>query len=456
MNDRQEELRKLPSVDRLMQHPDVAVRLETDGREAVLDAIRTTLEKMRAEISAGSPYPGDAELVQRIQARLASTMRPTLRPVINATGVILHTNLGRAPLSEETLQAMRRVGLGYSNLEFDLEAGHRGSRYVHAESLLCRLSGAEAALLVNNNAGAVLLVLSALARGREVIISRGQLVEIGGGFRIPEVMAQSGATLVEVGTTNRTYVSDYAAAITERTAALMRVHSSNFRVIGFTHQPGLAEMVQLARERGLWLFDDLGSGCLMDTQRFGLAHEPTVQESIAQGADVVTFSGDKLLGGPQAGIIVGKAELIERLRRHPLTRALRVDKTTIAGIQANLLHYVRGEALTKIPIWRMIAMPVEEITARARALLEALGPSGARCELIPGRSMIGGGSLPEESLPTTLIALPEGDATSLAAALRLGEPPIVAHIQDGRVVLDLRTVLPEEEQALIGRLRELL
>lgn len=456
MIDSRDELRKLPSVDKLLQHPDLAVHVKGEGREFVLEAIRAILEALRGEIVAGSPYPGEAEVIQRITAQLALATRPSLRPVINATGVILHTNLGRAPLSEETLQAMQRVGSSYSNLEFDLEAGHRGSRYFHAESLLCRLTGAEAALLVNNNAGAVLLVLSALAKGREVILSRGQLVEIGGGFRIPEVMAQSGAILVEVGTTNRTYVEDYAAAINERTAALMRVHSSNFRILGFTHQPSLMEMAQLARERGLLLLDDLGSGCLIDTQPFGLAHEPLVQESVAQGADVVTFSGDKLLGGPQAGIIVGKAELIERLRRHPLIRALRVDKTTIAGVQANLLHYLRGEALNKIPIWRMIAAPQEEITGRARALLEALGPAGTRCELVPGRSMIGGGSLPEESLPTTLIALPQEDATSLAAMLRRGEPPVVARIQDERVVLDLRTVLPEEEQALACRLRELL
>jgi len=456
MANEQGDLRKLPSVDKLMQHPDIAARIETDGRETVLGAVRATLEELRGEIAAGSPYPGDSEAVRRIEARLASIMRPTLRAVINATGVILHTNLGRAPLSEETLQAMRRVGSGYSNLEFDLEAGHRGSRYFHAEDILCRLTGAEAALLVNNNAGAVLLVLSALARGREVVISRGQLVEIGGGFRIPDVMAQSGALLVEVGTTNRTYVDDYASAITEHTAALMRVHSSNFRILGFTHQPTLAEMVGLARERDLLMLDDLGSGSLIDTQPLGLVHEPAVQESIAQGADVVTFSGDKLLGGPQAGIIVGKAGPIDRLRHHPLTRALRVDKTTIAGVQANLLHYVRGEALSKIPIWRMIAMSTEEVTTRARALLETLGTPGARCELVPGRSMVGGGALPEESLPTTLIALPGVEATTLAAALRHGEPPIVAHIQDERVVLDLRTVLPEEEQALVARLRELL
>jgi len=456
MSSQQDELRTLPGVDRLMQVPGIGALIGADGRDVVLEAVRVTLEDLRQDILAGALYPGDAQILSRVEAHLTSFLQPTLRAVINATGVVLHTNLGRAPLSEETLEAMRRVGPGYSNLEFDLEVGHRGSRYLHAEAILCRLAGAEAALLVNNNAGAVLLVLSALAKEREVVISRGQLVEIGGGFRIPDVMAQSGAHLVEVGTTNRTYVEDYAEAINEHTVALMRVHSSNFRILGFTHQPTLTEMVALARERSLLVMDDLGSGSLIDTQPFGLVHEPTVQESIAQGADVVTFSGDKLLGGPQAGIIVGKAELVNRLRRHPLTRALRVDKVTIAGVQANLLHYIKGEALTKVPIWRMIAMPLEEITARAHSLLESLGPAAARCELVPGRSMIGGGSLPEESLPTTLLALPAGGADALAAALRSGEPPIVAHIRDDRVVLDLRTVLPAQEQALVARLRELL
>jgi len=452
----QDELRRLPAVDQLLQQTPTANWIQAYGRDAVTEAIRETLDALRGEIRRGATYPGEAELFQRVQARLERLVVPTLRPVINATGVILHTNLGRAPLSEDALEAMRQAGEGYSNLEFDLENGRRGSRYVHAESLLCRLTGAEAALLVNNNAGAVLLVLSALANDKQVIISRGQLVEIGGGFRIPDVMAQSGARLVEVGTTNRTYVRDYATAITDETAALMRVHTSNFRVMGFTYSPSLGDLVALAAERRLLMLDDLGSGTLIDTQPFGLTHEPTVQESVTQGADVVTFSGDKLLGGPQAGIIVGKAEQIERLRRFPLTRALRVDKTTIAGIQANLLHYVKDEAVSKIPIWRMISLSQDELSARAKKLVEALGPAGAGCELRPGRSMIGGGSLPEESLPTTLVALPGTDSTALAQSLRTGQPAIVARIQDERVVLDLRTVLPSQEEALVARLRQLL
>jgi L-seryl-tRNA(Ser) seleniumtransferase len=447
-------------VDKLLQSPEAQGWLLLYGRDLVVEAIREALEGARKAILQGGEHDPRA-LTRRIQSYLAETVGASLRPTINAAGVILHTNLGRAPLSPQVLAAMQAAGQSYSNLEFDLDAGRRGSRYVHAERLLCRLTGAEAALVVNNNAGAVLLVLSALATAREVVISRGQLVEIGGGFRIPDVMAQSGAHLVEVGTTNRTYIRDYVAAIGERTAALLRVHSSNFRVVGFTAQPELSELVDLAREHGLLLLDDLGSGTLIDTAAYGLAHEPTIQESVSQGADLVTFSGDKLLGGPQAGIIVGRAEMVSRLKRHPLTRALRVDKTTLAGIQANLLHYVKGDTLQKVPVWRMISTHVDEIEARATRLVAALGAKGAGCELIEGRSMVGGGSLPEESLPTVLIALPAATsgrpaASELATRLRAGQLPIVPRIQDDRVVIDLRTVFPAEEEILLRRLSELL
>lgn len=452
----QDALRRLPSVGRLLQGEAASRWVAALGRDLVVEACREALEAERRRVLSGEAYAGEEALWADVVARLQATVQPTLRPVINASGVVIQTNLGRSPLSEATLDAMRRAGEGYSNLEYDLAAGERGSRYVHAEALLTRLTGAEAGLLVNNNAGAVLLALSALARGREVIISRGQLVEIGGGFRIPDVMAQSGAQLVEVGTTNRTYASDYQAAITGETAALMRVHSSNFRVIGFTHQPTLEELVALAHERGLPLIDDLGSGTLLDTAPYGLAHEPTVQESIAAGADIVTFSGDKLLGGPQAGIIVGRADLVAQLRRHPLTRALRVDKTTIAGIQANLLHYVKGEATREVPIWRMIAATADEVAARARALIAALGEAGARCEVVLGQSMIGGGSLPEETLPTALIAVEISAPSDAARALRLGDPAVVSRVQDDLLLLDLRTVLPREEEALIARLREVI
>jgi len=342
---------------------------------------------------------------------------------------------------------MERAARGYSNLEYDLEAGERGSRYLHAEELLSRLTGAEASLVVNNNAAALLLILTALTRGKEVIISRSQLVEIGGGFRIPEVMAQSGAKLVEVGTTNRTYKRDYAQAIGEETAALLRVHHSNFRIVGFTHEVDLEELVELAREHDLLVFDDLGSGALLDTAAFGLAHEPLAQESIAEGVDLVCISGDKLRGGPQGGIIIGRRELIASLREHPLTRAARVDKTTLAGLQATLLHYLKGEAVEKVPVWRMIAIPLKEIEERARGWARRL-----KGEVIPGRSTVGGGSLPGQTLPTYLLALTVPSPQELARRLRMGEPAVVGRIEEERYLLDPRTVLPEEDEALLKAL----
>lgn len=451
-----DEYRRLPSVDSLLQTPQAQDWALAYGRALVTESVRAALDEHRARIAAGNPCPPVDELLRDVGSRLEAVLQPSLRQIINATGVILHTNLGRAPLSPEVLAAMQRAGQGYSNLEYDLDSGERGSRYVHAEALLCRLTGAEAALLVNNNAGALLLMLSALAAEREVIISRGQLVEIGGGFRIPDVMAQSGASLVEVGTTNRTYLGDYATALNEASAALLRVHASNYRIQGFTHMPSLADLAGLAHQRGVLLLDDLGSGTLLDTAAFGLEHEPTVQESVAQGADVVSFSGDKLLGGPQAGIIVGKREPLSCLRRHPLTRALRVDKTTIAGVQANLLHYVKGEAAEVVPVWRMIAATADQVAVRVRALLDSLGPTARGCEIVPGQSTVGGGSLPGETLPTSLIALPGHASGHLAAALRTGAPPVVARTQDERVLLDLRTVLPGQEEALAARLRQVL
>jgi L-seryl-tRNA(Ser) seleniumtransferase len=444
----QQELRNLPSVDRLLQHPRLAALVERRGHDLTVDAIHQVLDAARDEIRAGSACPPADVLAGRAEQRLEAGLRPTLRPAINATGVIIHTNLGRAPLSAEARAAMEAVALGYSNLEYDLEAGQRGSRYVHAEGLLCRLTGAEAALVVNNNASAVLLILMALAQGREVILSRGQLVEIGGGFRIPDVMRQSGADLVEVGTTNRTYVGDYAAAITERTAALMRVHRSNFRLLGFTHEPELADMVDLARQHEILLFDDLGSGTLLDTAPYGLTHEPTMQESVAAGASLISCSGDKLLGGPQAGIILGRADLIARLKRFPLTRALRVDKTTLAALQATLLHYLLGEAAQKVPVWRMISLDAEQIQGRARRWVGELAERGVPATVRPGQSTIGGGSLPGETLPSHLVALDLEAPDEIAGRPRAGEPPVVARIENERLVLDPRTVLSEQEPAL--------
>jgi L-seryl-tRNA(Ser) seleniumtransferase len=345
---------------------------------------------------------------------------------------------------------MAAVSAGYSNLEFDLEEGRRGSRHAHVEPLLCAATGAEAGLVVNNNAAAIFLVLSSFAAGREVIVSRGQAVEIGGGFRIPDVLRQSGAALVEVGTTNRTYVEDYTAAIGERTAAILRVHSSNFRVIGFTHEAEPGELAALAHRHGLLLVDDLGSGCLLDTRAFGLAAEPRVQESLAAGADLVCFSGDKLLGGPQAGLIAGRAPLIAQLKRHPLARALRLDKATIAALNATLLHYVREEAPTEVPVWRMIATPLADLERRARAWAGALGASAS---VQPGESAVGGGSLPGATLPTCLLALASPDPTALAAVLRAQHPPVIARIERDLVLLDPRTVDPEQDNQLVEAVR---
>lgn len=447
-----EDLRKLPSVDALLKEATVQYLTREHGREVVVWAVREVLEETRQAILEGAPLSKPSEFIRRVTARVSEIMQPSLQPAINATGVIIHTNLGRAPLSEAAREAMQAVARSYSNLEYDLEAGQRGSRYHHAQALLTRLTGAESALVVNNNASALLLILSALARGREVIISRGQLVEIGGGFRIPEVMAQSGATLVEVGTTNRTYARDYERAITERTAAILRVHHSNFRMVGFTQQATLSELTALARQNHLLAIDDLGSGALLDTAQFGLAHEPTPQESIAQGADLVCFSGDKLLGGPQAGIILGRADLIASLREHPLARALRVDKLTLAALQANLLHYLRSEALEKVPVWRMIAWRAEELHSRAVAWSTALGEIDVATSVIEGHSPIGGGSLPGETLPTYLLAIDTPAPDALAARLRASQPPVIARVEEGRLVLDPRTVLPEEDAIFIDAL----
>jgi L-seryl-tRNA(Ser) seleniumtransferase len=449
-------LRLLPAIADLLQSSAGRQLCAEFGRAPTTRALRATTAEARARIRAGAPCPAPSELLAAARLRLQREQRPSLRPLINATGVIINTNLGRAPLSAAALQAMQAVALGYANLEYDLEAGARGSRSVHAAALLRELTGAEAALVVNNNAAAVLLALSTLAAGREVIISRGQLVEIGGGFRVPDVMRQSGCLLVEVGTTNRTRLADYEAAITERTALLLAVHPSNFRLSGFVESAPLGDLVRLAHERGLLVMEDLGSGCLLPSERYGLAHEPMPQESLAAGVDVVCFSGDKLLGGPQAGIILGRAALLERIARHPLMRALRVDKLTLAALEGTLRHYQRGEAEEAIPVWRMIALPLGRLQERAERWARTLREQGFAASVRAGESTVGGGSLPGETLPTALLALEEGQVPcsleELAHRLRARPVPIVGRILRDALLLDPRTVLEEQDGELLAGL----
>jgi L-seryl-tRNA(Ser) seleniumtransferase len=445
-------LRSLPSVDLLLQSPEGRAWSGAYGRPLTVEALRVALDEARRVYARGGALPGEAALLGHAQALLEAWTAPTLLPVINASGVILHTNLGRAPLSKAALQAARDVALGYSNLEFNLEEGKRGSRLDHSEAIIRRLCGVEAALVVNNNAAAVLLALTALARRRAVVISRSQLVEIGGGFRVPDVMKQSGARLVEVGTTNRVHLGDYEAALEEKPALFLRAHRSNFQIIGFTSEPSLSEVATVAHGAGLPLVDDLGSGSLLDTARFGLGHEPMVQESLAAGADLVCFSGDKLLGGPQAGIIVGRADLVSKLKKHPLARALRADKLCLAALSATLLHYLKDEAEREIPVWRMISVAPEQIRQRAERWASSLGQGG----VIPGESTVGGGSLPGESLPTFLLALELPSPARMLMRLRQQQPPVIARVQDDRLLLDPRTVLPEQEEALVNGLKAAL
>ena len=433
-------LRDLPSVEQLLQEGDHLIN--EYGRPLTLEAFRFTLDEARARFQS-NPEVGlpSLDLIRsQAESHLSAWTTPTLLPVINATGVILHTNLGRAPLSKATLAAMQAAAENYSTLEYDLEKGQRGSRLIHAESILQRLTGAEAALVVNNNASAVLLVLSALANKKRVVISRTQLVEIGGGFRVPDVMKQSGAKLVEVGTTNKVRLSDYREAIEESAALVMRAHRSNFKIVGFTEEPELQDIVTLCHQAQIPVVDDLGSGALLDTAQYGLAHEPTVGESLAAGVDLVCFSADKLLGGPQAGIILGKKNLIDRLKKHPLARAVRADKTCLAGVTATLLHYVKDEALREIPIWRMISLTLEQVRARAQSWREALGQG----EVIPSESTVGGGSLPEECMSTFVLALNVKSTDKFMKKLREANPPIVARTENHRVLLDPRTVLDDD------------
>ena len=452
MNDRQAQLRQLPSVDSLLARSPTVKLIGAYGRKRVVQAIRAQLEGARhAILASASVDTCESALLQGIESILRRQQKSTLRPVINATGVIIHTNLGRALLSASAQAAIGAAARAYNSLEFDLDTGKRGSRLAHASDILRDLTGADDALVVNNNASALILILSALAKEREVIISRGQLVEIGGGFRIPAIMRESGARLVEVGTTNRTRISDYTDALTDATAMILRVHSSNFKQVGFVEQPALSELTALAGERGLLAVDDLGSGALIDTAQFGLEHEPTIQESVAAGFDLVCFSGDKLLGGPQAGIIAGKSAALWRLKRHPLARALRVDKLTYAALIATLDHYRRGDVLEAVPVWRMIARSLEDISKTAENWAARVGGS-----VVSGESTVGGGSLPGTSLPTALLAIESESPNGFLEKLRRADPPVIARIADGRVLLDPRTVLPEQEAVLLAALQSIV
>jgi L-seryl-tRNA(Ser) seleniumtransferase len=445
------ELRSLPGVDKVLTHRRIAVIAAKYPHDLLVDVIREQLEQERLSIIGGKSGASLDDIVKAVLGRLDTVIKPSLRRVVNASGVILHTNLGRAPLSHEAISAMEEASRGYSSLEINLESGSRGSRQVHVESLLCRLTGAEAALVVNNNASGVMLGLTALARRKKVIVSRGQAVEIGGGFRIPDVMRQSGAKLVEVGTTNCTYASDFEQAIDERTAALMRVHSSNFRLVGFTSEVSLEELIGIARKYDLMVLDDLGSGSLLDTTAFGLAPEPMVQQSVKAGASLTFFSGDKLLGGPQAGVIVGKKEYVDKLKKHPLARAARIDKIRLAGMAATLLHYLKGEAVAKVPVWQMIAAPLKEIEKRAALWAKALGEG---VKVVDGETMIGGGSLPGGSLPTKLLAIGGGSkkVQEIGRKLRLRERPVIGRIEKDLLLLAPRTVLPEEDEIVVRAL----
>ena len=450
-------LRNLPSVERVASDAALADAVSRYGREWVVDLVRAAVGRERQEVLAGNEPASPSEIAERVLRAIDGLVTPSPRPVINATGVVIHTNLGRAPLSRAAMAAAEAAAQGYSDLEIDLATGRRGSRQGHLQSLLRQLTGAEAALVVNNNASALLLGLSALAAGQEVVVARGEAVEIGGGFRIPDVLRQSGCRLVDVGTTNRTYARDYADAITDDTAAFLKAHASNFRVEGFTAAVAERDLVALGAESGIPVLHDVGSGALLPTERYGLAHEPMPQEAIAAGTGLVFFSGDKLLGGPQAGIVVGRQDLVSRLERHPLARAVRIDKMSLAALTATLTHYLTGEAEQQIPVWRMIAASAGQIRERAERWRVRLAEGGrVAATVAPARSAIGGGSLPGETLESFALAIPAGSGgrspESLLAALRGQQTPVIARIEDDRALLDPRTVLPEQDEALLQAL----
>ena len=449
-------LRSLPKVDELLRDPALTELCMEYGQKAVTQAVRAEVDALRREILTGAcdRLPDRDALCQAIAHRVQRDGLPSFREVINATGIILHTNLGRACMSEKAARAAARAAGRYSNLEYDLESGSRGSRYSHVEEILCRLTGAESALVVNNNAAAVLLVLSALTQGGQVIVSRGELVEIGGSFRVPEIMEACGAQLKEVGATNKTHLFDYERAVGPQTKAVMKVHTSNYRIVGFSETPDLSQLVALGHEHGLPVIEDLGSGSLLDLNRFGLRDEPTVQDSIRAGVDVVSFSGDKLLGGPQAGIILGKKQYLDILKKHPLNRAMRVDKMTLAALEATLRSYEQ-ENPEEIPVIAMLGAKPEELRAKAQRLQAMLDQNGVSCGLTAVEGRVGGGSVPNQTLPSWAVAL-EGNVNALEQKLRGGRIPVIGRIHENRLLLDVRTVWETDFPLLVEAVREAL
>ena len=449
-------LRKIPKVDELLRSPALAEAIEEYGDRAVTEAIRAELDALRQGIlnQQITGMPELTELCQQIGRRVRRASLPSFRQVINGTGIILHTNLGRACLSETAAHAVYEAAKSYSNLEYDLATGKRGSRYSHVEEILCRLTGAESALVVNNNAAAVLLILSALTQGGQVPVSRGELVEIGGSFRVPEIMESCGAQLKEVGTTNKTHLFDYERAICPETKALMKVHTSNYRIVGFTEKPTLAEMVELGHKHNLPVIEDLGSGSLVNLEQFGIHDEPSVQDSIRVGVDVVSFSGDKLLGGPQAGIILGKKKYLDILKKQPLNRAMRVDKMTLAALEATLRSYEAGNA-EEIPVIGMLAAEPETLYRKAQQLAAMLEAAGIDTEIIATEGRVGGGSVPNHILPSYAVAF-SGEVTTLEEKLRLGLQPIIGRIHEGKYLLDVRTLFEADFPVIAEAVKEAL
>ncbi len=456
--------RNIPKVDRILEWPGIKAACSLYPRPVVIEAIRSVLDSLRGEIKRGELSPGsldDDYIIELIRAELTSSNAPSLKRVVNGTGVVLHTNLGRSPLSETVREKLLDTAFGYSNLEFDIQSGQRGSRYSHVEPLLCRLTGAEAALVVNNNAAAVLLALSALARGKEVVVSRGELVEIGGSFRIPDVMRQSGAILKEVGTTNRTHAADYRQAVGPETGLLLKVHTSNFAIVGFTAELTAAELAEIGREFSIPVMADMGSGNLLDLSAVGIPGEPMVQDFVRAGVDVITFSGDKLLGGPQAGIIVGKRACLEPLKKHPLLRALRIDKLTLAALEETLRLYLdERRAQRHIPTLRMLTEGAASLSSRGRKAVRRIRsalPDSIKISLIDGFSQVGGGAQPLLELPTKLLSISrEGmSANELETGLRNFSVPVLGRVRNEAFLLDLRTILDPDINVIISALQSL-